>query len=80
MKLARVAIIKSQKVLHVPNFIELRFLKIAPLHPRSDSHLRISVADPDYSDTDPDPVFHFDTDPDPYFHLGTDPDPCLFSP
>jgi hypothetical protein len=49
----------------------------------------ISVADPNYFDTDPDPDpachfhadtdpdCHFDVDPDPTFHFDVDPDPSF---
>jgi hypothetical protein len=36
--------------------------------------MKISVADPEPSDMDPDPVGHFDTNPDPAFQFDTDPD------
>jgi hypothetical protein len=38
--------------------------------------LKISVADPDSFDTDPDSAFYFDTDPDLAFQFDTDPDPA----
>ncbi len=41
-------------------------------------YLATSVADPDPSDTDPNPAFHFDTDPDPALQFYTDPDPFRF--
>ncbi len=36
--------------------------------------IKISVADPDPFDVDPDPAFHFDSDTDLSFHSNTDTD------
>ncbi len=38
-----------------------------------------SVADPNHSDSDPDPACHFDADPNPACHFDANPDPaCHF--
>jgi hypothetical protein len=38
--------------------------------------VKVSVADPDPFDMDPNSSFHVDADPDPAFHF--DPDPTVF--
>jgi hypothetical protein len=42
---------------------------------KSDTLLKISVADPHHFDGNPDPTILFDADPKPTFPFGADPDP-----